>query len=204
MAPRTDVVAALTRRLRSFFQDGCSQVEAAESFSYLFENLTPAERVTDVFEPRIKFIIDYLDATLDRRVTVSELASSVSLSPSRVEHLFNEQVGIPISRYLLWRRLHYALNMFQANRTLTEVAHDAGFADSAHLSRTFRRMLGISPSAIIRDIDLFQAGEAPPSASPRPRPRGGELRPRSPLNIHRPSVPFSLAPALGSCRRGRP
>jgi len=161
-APRADVVAALTRRLRSFFHDGCSPVEAAESFSYLLANLAPAGRATDVFDRRIKFVIDYLDATLDRRVTVSELASSVSLSPSRVEHLFNEQVGIPINRYLLWRRLHYALNMFRSGGTLTEIAHSAGFADSSHLSRTFRRMLGISPSTIARDIDLFQAGETPP------------------------------------------
>ncbi len=158
VAPRADIVAASTRRLRSFFQDGCSPAEAAESFGFLFTNLMPAERAADVFDRRIKHVIDYLEATLDRRVTVTELASSVSLSPSRVEHLFHEQVGIPINRYLLWRRLHHALNMFPSGSTLTEVAHNAGFADSSHLSRTFRRMLGISPSTITRDIDLFRAG----------------------------------------------
>jgi AraC family transcriptional regulator len=161
-APRTDVVAILTRRLKSFFQDGCSPVEAAESFRYLFANLMSAERANDDFDRRVKFVIDYLDTTLDRRVTVSELASSVSLSPSRVEHLFNEQVGIPINRYLLWRRLHYALNLFPSGGTLTQVAHSAGFADSSHLCRTFRRMLGIPPSTITRDIDLFRAGAPPP------------------------------------------
>jgi AraC family transcriptional regulator len=191
-APRTDVTAALTRRLKSFFENGCSPAEVAESFSYLFANLTPVERGVDVFDRRIKFVIDYLDATLDRRVTVSELASLVSLSPSRVEHLFSEQVGIPINRYLLWRRLHYALKMFLSSSSLTEVAHNAGFADSSHLSRTFRRLLGIPPSIITRDIDLFQAGETLPAraltaaGSDSGYPLTHADRPR-PLAWHRPA-----------------
>ena len=38
--------------------------------------------------------------------------------------------------------------------SLTEAAHLAGFADSAHLSRTFRAMFGVAPSL------LFKSGHA--------------------------------------------
>ena len=31
---------------------------------------------------------------------------------------------------------------------LSEAAHAAGFADGAHMSRSFRRMLGMPPSAL--------------------------------------------------------
>jgi AraC-like DNA-binding protein len=158
-ALRPAIVADLARQLTYFSRNGCSPAEAAEASRVLLTNLTPAEGANNVFDRRIKFLIEYLDSALDRRVTVPELAASVALSPSRVEHLFNEQVGIPICQYLLWRRLRRALNMFSAGKTLTEVAYDAGFADSSHLSRTFRRMVGISPSTIMRDVNLFQAGE---------------------------------------------
>lgn len=36
-------------------------------------------------------------------------------------------------------------------RSWTKVAHEAGFADSAHLSHTFRRIFGISPAMLIRE-----------------------------------------------------
>lgn len=157
----SEVAADLARRLMSFFRNGCSPAEAAETSRRLYASLAPAQGGGDAFDRRIRFVIEYLEDTLEeRRVTTSELASSVSLSASRVEHLFKEQVGIPINQYLLWRRLHRALSMFPAGKTLTEVAHEAGFADSAHLSRTFRRMLGIPPSTIVRNIALFQADEA--------------------------------------------
>jgi AraC-like DNA-binding protein len=41
-----------------------------------------------------------------------------------------------------------ALERYAAGRPLTEAAHAAGFADSAHLSRTFRRMFGL-PATVL-------------------------------------------------------
>lgn len=154
------VADRLSSQLLYLFKNGCSPAEAAEMAQLLYASLAPANSgATEAFDRRVKLIIGYIEETLEeRRVTTSELASTVSLSVSRVEHLFKEQVGIPINQYLLWRRLHRALKMFPVGKTLTEVAYEAGFADSAHLSRTFRRMLGIPPSTITRNIDLFRTG----------------------------------------------
>jgi AraC-like DNA-binding protein len=40
------------------------------------------------------------------------------------------------------------VDVFAAGGSLTDAAHEAGFADSAHLSRTFRRMFGVAPSSL--------------------------------------------------------
>ena len=49
--------------------------------------------------------------------------------------------------YVLWLRIECALARYVAGKTLTEASHAAGFADSAHLSRTFKRMFGVAPAS---------------------------------------------------------
>ena len=59
------------------------------------------------------------------------------------------QTGTSFRAYLLWTRLNVAIQFAMAGRSWTEAAHAAGFADSAHLTRTFRRMFGMNPAALV-------------------------------------------------------
>ncbi|MFE6921444.1 helix-turn-helix transcriptional regulator [Nocardia sp. NPDC057663] len=81
-------------------------------------------------------------------VRPGEVAAAVGLSPSRLTHLFTAQVGLPLRRYILWLRLMNAVHGAQAGQDLTTIAHAAGFADSAHLTRTCREIFGLPPSAL--------------------------------------------------------
>jgi AraC-like DNA-binding protein len=60
-------------------------------------------------------------------------------------HVFTTSLGIPIRPYLLRLRVQQAAGAIAAGRTVTEAAHVAGFADAPHLTRTFRRVFGITP-----------------------------------------------------------
>lgn len=155
--PPRDAVAASASRLNMIWEQGCWIEEASILLSTLYKSLIPALIVDVAFDPRIACVLEYISAELDGRMTIAEVASVVGLSPSRLEHLFSEQVRIPISRYLLWVRLRKALEMMSLGMSLTEVAYTVGFADSAHLSRTFRRMLGIAPSMMLKNINLHCA-----------------------------------------------
>jgi AraC-like DNA-binding protein len=88
----------------------------------------------------------------DPEATLTSLAEEVQRSPSRLRHLFLEQVGVPMQRYRWWVRLRHVLAALQQRASLTEAAHAAGFADSAHLSRTFRRMFGFAPSVLLEHL----------------------------------------------------
>ena len=57
--------------------------------------------------------------------------------------------------YLLWRRLVCAVQTLQQEKTATEAAYIAGFSDSAHLSRTFKKQFGIS----LREYSKKRQGE---------------------------------------------
>lgn len=80
---------------------------------------------------------------------LEELAQLAGLSASRFSHAFKESVGLPPRTYLLWLRLLRAAGALQTTTSLTEAAHQAGFADAAHMSRTFRRMFGATPSEML-------------------------------------------------------
>ena len=72
------------------------------------------------------------------------------LSPSRLRHLFVEQTGLAFKTYMLWRRLMRALEAYAEGKSLTESAHHAGFADSAHFSRVFKRYFGLPATTLTR------------------------------------------------------
>lgn len=78
--------------------------------------------------------------------TIKELAENVGLSADRLTHLFSEQLGLSIKSYILWAKMRRAVQLFPAGMSLTDVAHSVGFADSAHLTRTFKSYFGLTPS----------------------------------------------------------
>jgi AraC-like DNA-binding protein len=99
-------------------------------------------------DPRVRKALHLVHAVAGRQLSLDALAERVMLSPSRLGALFCRDVGIPVRRYLLWLRLIDAVEELADGPTLTAAAHDAAFSDSAHLSRTFRRMFGMPPSAL--------------------------------------------------------
>lgn len=100
-------------------------------------------------EPRVQKVIAWVTARLDdQTVSLSDVAAFMGLSPGRARHLFVEQTGMQFRTYLLWLRLVRAVELFAGGVSLTEAAHGAGFSDSAHLSRTFRRMFGIAADSL--------------------------------------------------------
>lgn len=102
---------------------------------------------TDV---RVLRATDFIAANLDTPIKLADAAAAVALSPGRFRHLFVAEMGLPFRTYVLWLRLQHALQDGLRGTSWTEAAHASGFADSAHLSRTFRKMLGIAPTALPR------------------------------------------------------
>ena len=84
------------------------------------------------------------------------MAEAAGLSGRRFREAFASQVGLSCRQYLLWTRLDSALGELARGASLTEAALAAGFADAAHLTRTFRRMVGIVPSAIAGSVRFME------------------------------------------------
>jgi AraC-like DNA-binding protein len=114
--------------------------------SAIKEGPTPARS----FDPRIARVLERVKTSFPDAPSSGELAAEVGLSEGRMIHLFGEQLGVPLRRYVLWLRVRYMLFCLAMNQNLTDAAHEAGFSDSAHYSRVFREMYGFAPSKLFR------------------------------------------------------
>jgi len=106
--------------------------------------------------PAVERALETLAQRLSATVRLSEVARDVGWSLSRLSHVFTKQVGLPMRSYVLWLRLERAMTAVATGASLTQAAHSAGFADSAHLTRVCRRMFGLAPSQITRGMQWRQ------------------------------------------------
>jgi AraC-like DNA-binding protein len=91
--------------------------------------------------------LDALDA-LD--ASVRQCAATVGLSQSRLTHLMVEELGAPPRRWRTWLRLRRAVSAtLSSGANLTRAAHEAGFTDSAHLTRACKQLTGVLPSQML-------------------------------------------------------
>jgi len=78
------------------------------------------------------------------------------LSESRLLHLFKQEIGLPIRNYILWHRLQLAFKELSKGHSLTEVAYLTGFSDQSHLTRTFVKTIGATPSSLLKNSKFIQ------------------------------------------------
>jgi AraC-like DNA-binding protein len=149
-----DVVAVAPERLEcelADLQSAWRDQRSAADLKLLGQNIVQdllGKKAAPPTDPRVADLIADLAERLDGPVGLSNLARSIELSPSRLRHLFVEQTGMPLKSYILWRRLMRAVELVAQGSTMTDAAHAAGFSDSAHFSRTCRRMFGLPASAL--------------------------------------------------------
>jgi AraC family transcriptional regulator len=107
-----------------------------------------ADGARNTGDPRVALAMDLIRARLSESISLASLATAVNLSPDRLRHLFAEETGVGLRPYVLWLRLETSLSAYVAGSSLTDAAYAGGFADSAHFSRTFKKMFGISPASV--------------------------------------------------------
>ncbi|MEV4544373.1 helix-turn-helix transcriptional regulator [Micromonospora echinaurantiaca] len=89
---------------------------------------------------------ELLDARTAEGVTLREAAGLLHAHPTHLVRAFTRTYGLPPHSYLTSRRIELARRLLLAGRRPAEVAAEAGFHDQSHLTRHFKRHLGVSPA----------------------------------------------------------
>ena len=142
-------LADLLRALAATFEEDLDQEALLRIGAAAVEHLVP-QGLAKLPDLRVQKIIDYAIAHLEEPLTLESASEGIYLSPSRLRHLFVEQTGLAFRTYLVWLRLVKAVQVYSEGSSLTEAAHAAGFSDSAHFSRIFRRTFGLPATSVTR------------------------------------------------------
>lgn len=97
---------------------------------------------------QIRKLEAYIDANIGMRVTVEHLAALVRLAPGYFPRAFKRSFGVSPHAFLMDRRIRRAQTlMLTTHESLGAIAIATGFADQAHLTTRFSRVVGLTPSA---------------------------------------------------------
>jgi AraC family transcriptional regulator len=109
-------------------------------------------RLRGLSKPQLERVIEYIDAYLDRDLSLHRLAAVAGLSMTHFKALFRRSMGVPAHAYVVQQRVARARALLtRGDRPITEVALASGFANPSHMARTMRRLLGVTPSALLRE-----------------------------------------------------
>jgi AraC family transcriptional regulator len=136
--------------VRAFAEQPLEALEPGDLIRHCVLNMCAGAPPLRRLDPRVAGVLAAIRASEDLRISLDDAAATVFLSPGRFAHLFTEHVGVPFRRYILWRKLARAMVAIGRGDSVTQAAHASGFADAAHLTRTFHKMWGIPPSTMMR------------------------------------------------------
>jgi AraC family transcriptional regulator len=122
---------------------------AAEGIA--LELIAAVRRDADARPERVPAWLDAAEELLRARIgdciRVSELAAEIGVSSPRLARAFRTRHGVSVGEFGRRLRIEWAASeVAGSDRSLAEIAAEAGFADQSHFTRLFRRYLGTTPA----------------------------------------------------------
>lgn len=116
--------------------------------SQLFERsgAKPVAVADNAAEPwAVSQIRNRLDADFAQDVTLAELAALVGLDPLYLIRVFKKHVGVSPHSYQIQKRVSQVQRLLRTGQPLAEASAACGFFDQSHMSRAFRKVVGVTP-----------------------------------------------------------
>lgn len=109
-------------------------------------------------DPRIVKAVKLLKLYYEQNVPVASIAREVGLSAPHLTRLFKQTTGCSIRRFRLWHRIFVTAAQLMQGLPLTRAALAAGFSDYSQFSRTYRELVGATPSQARDNTELHLCG----------------------------------------------
>lgn len=96
-------------------------------------------------------VTEYIHEHLHQDLKLVELCALAQLSPYHFLRLFKQRTGITPHQYILQRRIEKAKHLLKHSKlSIADIAALTGFCDQSHLTRCFKRIVGITPKQLLQ------------------------------------------------------
>jgi len=101
---------------------------------------------------QLRTAVDFINSHLASDLSLVDIAAVAGMSASHFKTLFKRSTGLPVHQYVMRRRVERAVNLIShARQRLSTAALLAGFADQSHMARCMRRIMGVTPTDVVRN-----------------------------------------------------
>jgi AraC-like DNA-binding protein len=156
---RDDYLAGLIRKLHFTLEKSDSALERQSHFLETFIQLVlrhadnrPVLPPMSGAHPGISQARAFLEAHYSQNVSLEQLSGIAGVSSFHLTRLFRESVGLPPHAYLNQVRIFHAKKLLTLGQPIAEVAFETGFADQSHLTRHFKRIVGVTPGQYRKNV----------------------------------------------------
>jgi AraC family transcriptional regulator len=90
-------------------------------------------------------VVELLHERAPAAPSLADLAAEAGVHPAHLSRAFRRRFGMTVCEYSRKLRLEWAAARLIEERSLAQIAVEAGFADQSHFTRSFRRHFGVTP-----------------------------------------------------------
>ena len=113
----------------------------------------------EIYDDRVKDLLYEIERCNWDTHSIASFADKVALSPSRLSHLFKEQVGMPLKSYIQFHQMQRAFLALLNGKSITESAMTAGFDTPSHFATITKKMMGMSASISVKNSVFLKVTE---------------------------------------------
>lgn len=118
----------------------------------LFGHIDPEKWELSFQDERIGKVMLYIENNIDKELSNEQLAKITCMSTNAFAHLFKEETGIPLQRYIKNKRINQAcVRLIHSHDTIDTIAENSGFSNRYHFTRVFREIKKTSPARYRKD-----------------------------------------------------
>ena len=111
--------------------------------------------------PIVRGVVDYVEENYTSSISLRDVARALGYSPAHLTHKFSSLTGVPVTAWIIKRRLYAAQELLiETRQNVVAVCEAVGFGDLCYFTRQFVRHVGVTPAQ-------FRSARSPGSEVPK-------------------------------------